>query len=79
MSLAKVDHLNTIETPLKCVLCPTMTTYRAVWRPVGLFELRKPVCPDCIQDFLRAGRFVGNLLGSIETNTRSKIEPGDDK
>jgi uncharacterized protein CbrC (UPF0167 family) len=78
--MMKVDHVNTMEAPLPCVLCQQGTTYRAVWKPTILpFELRKAVCPGCIQDFLSTARFAGRVLGSIETNTnmRKSGDPDD--
>ncbi len=72
MSISKVAYINTIEDDQPCVLCQKPTKHRAVWKPLVLFEVRKAVCPGCINDFMGTARFAGRLLSTLETNTKER-------
>ncbi len=69
----KVSHVNTLDPAESCEVCSNKTTWRCVWKPLGLFEVRKPVCPGCMDDFMRTARLAGRVFSTLKTGTNKAL------
>jgi hypothetical protein len=78
-----VRHMLTGEEPEPCMVCKEGTRYRAVVeapKDAGGFlallsslnvQIRKAVCPECIDDTSKMTRLLGRAIKTIKVGTRT--------
>lgn len=78
-----VRHMATSEDAEPCMVCKEPTKFRAVVEAPkdsgGFFgllkslnvQIRKPVCPECIDDAAKMTRLLGRAVKTIKVGTRT--------